>query len=69
MAIAMFMLNFSLPQPLADLTGVVPVANILLTPLPLFALYILQKLITLFHPEKEEKDVIVYEVTKTSRTL
>lgn len=63
MAIAMFMLNFSLPQPLADLTSVVPVANILLTPIPLFVYYIIQKLKDIFHTEREQKDEMVCEVT------
>lgn len=41
--IAIFLLRFTLPQPQADLTTVVPVAVAIMTPLPLLALYIWQK--------------------------
>ncbi|XP_036319494.1 sodium/bile acid cotransporter-like [Rhagoletis pomonella] len=40
--IPMFMLNFTLPQPQADMTSVVPIANALLTPLPLLLIYFLK---------------------------
>lgn len=42
--IAIFMLNFTLPQPQADITSAVPVANSMMTPLPLLLLYILKKI-------------------------
>ncbi|XP_067641286.1 hepatic sodium/bile acid cotransporter-like [Eurosta solidaginis] len=40
--IAIFMLNFTLPQPQADMTSAVPIANSLVTPLPLFLIYFLK---------------------------
>lgn len=42
--IAIFMLNFTLPQPQADMTSAVPVANSMMTPLPLLLIYILKKI-------------------------
>lgn len=42
--IAIFLLRFSLPQPEADLTTVVPVAAAIMTPFPLMALYLVLKL-------------------------
>ncbi|XP_037936792.1 sodium/bile acid cotransporter-like [Teleopsis dalmanni] len=41
--IAIFMLNFSLPQPQADMTSAVPVASSMMTPLPLLLLYLIRK--------------------------
>lgn len=41
--IAIFLLRFTLPQPQADLTTVVPVSVAIMTPLPLLAMYIYQK--------------------------
>lgn len=42
--IAIFMLNFTLPQPQADMTSAVPVANSMMTPLPLLLIYLLKKI-------------------------
>ncbi|KAL1395634.1 hypothetical protein pipiens_011103 [Culex pipiens pipiens] len=42
--IAIFLLRFSLPQPEADLTTVVPVSAAIMTPFPLMALYLILKL-------------------------
>lgn len=41
--IAIFMLNFTLPQPQADMTSAVPVASSMMTPLPLLAIYLIRK--------------------------
>lgn len=41
--IAIFLLKFSLPQPAADLTTVVPVAAAIMTPIPLLTLYVVMK--------------------------
>lgn len=38
------MLNFALPQPQADMTSAVPVANSMMTPLPLLLIYFLKKI-------------------------
>lgn len=37
--IAIYLLTFSLDQPMADLTTVIPVAVAIMTPLPLLSLY------------------------------
>jgi len=42
--IAIFMLRFSLGQPEADLTTVIPVSVAIMTPIPLTILYIIQKI-------------------------
>lgn len=42
--IAIFLLRFSLPQPEADLTTVVPVSAAIMTPFPLMVLYLILKL-------------------------
>ncbi|XP_055616781.1 ileal sodium/bile acid cotransporter-like isoform X2 [Toxorhynchites rutilus septentrionalis] len=42
--IAIFLLRFSLPQPAADLTTVIPVSTAIMTPFPLMALYLVLKL-------------------------
>ncbi|CAD7091377.1 unnamed protein product [Hermetia illucens] len=42
--IAIFLLRFSLPQPQADLTTVVPVCVAIMTPLPLLLMYLWQKI-------------------------
>ncbi|XP_058461773.1 ileal sodium/bile acid cotransporter-like [Malaya genurostris] len=42
--IAIFLLRFSLPQPAADLTTVVPVSAAIMTPVPLLILYLCLKL-------------------------
>ncbi|XP_061393479.1 hepatic sodium/bile acid cotransporter-like [Musca vetustissima] len=42
--IAIFMLNFTLPQPQADMTSAVPVANSMMTPLPLILIYLIRKI-------------------------
>ena len=41
--IAIFMLNFTLPQPQADMTTAVPMCNSMLTPLPLLVIYIIRR--------------------------
>lgn len=41
--ISIFLLRFSLPQPEADLTTVIPVSVALLTPIPLLGLYIYKR--------------------------
>lgn len=41
--IAIFLLTFSLDQPMADLTTVIPVAVAIMTPFPLLAIYLVQK--------------------------
>ncbi|XP_073827972.1 hepatic sodium/bile acid cotransporter-like [Musca autumnalis] len=51
--IAMFMLNFTLPQPQADMTSAVPVANSMMTPIPLLLLYVIKKI---FFRTKEVED-------------
>ncbi|XP_039962293.1 sodium/bile acid cotransporter-like [Bactrocera tryoni] len=51
--IAIFMLNFTLPQPQADMTSAVPMANSMLTPLPLLLIYFLK----LCFCRKREKSV------------
>lgn len=43
--IAIFMLRFSLGQPEADLTTVLPVSVAIMTPIPLLMLYVIQKII------------------------
>ncbi|XP_058811829.1 ileal sodium/bile acid cotransporter-like isoform X2 [Topomyia yanbarensis] len=50
--IAIFLLRFSLPQPAADLTTVVPVSTAIMTPIPLLILYIWLKIREnkLYHP-------------------
>uniref|UniRef100_U5ESB4 Putative sodium-bile acid cotransporter n=1 Tax=Corethrella appendiculata TaxID=1370023 RepID=U5ESB4_9DIPT len=54
--IAIFLLRFSLPQPAADLTTVVPVSVAIMTPIPLLMIYIYQKLHQrLCVPESERK--------------
>ncbi|XP_053686745.1 ileal sodium/bile acid cotransporter-like isoform X2 [Sabethes cyaneus] len=42
--IAIFLLRFSLPQPAADLTTVVPVSAAIMTPVPLMILYVVLKI-------------------------
>ncbi|XP_073827973.1 hepatic sodium/bile acid cotransporter-like [Musca autumnalis] len=42
--IAIFMLSFTLPQPQADMTSAVPVANSMMTPIPLLIIYIIRKI-------------------------
>lgn len=51
--IAIFMLNFTLPQPQADMTSAVPMANSMVTPLPLLLIYFLK----LCFCRKREKSV------------
>ncbi|XP_014255342.1 sodium/bile acid cotransporter 5-like isoform X1 [Cimex lectularius] len=51
--IAIFLLKFCLPQPLADLTTVIPVCVALMTPLPLLILLAARKI--LFAESKKEK--------------
>jgi solute carrier family 10 (sodium/bile acid cotransporter), member 3/5 len=41
--ISIFLLAFSLDQPMADLTTVVPVAVAIMTPFPLLSIYLIQK--------------------------
>lgn len=45
--IAIFLLTFSLDQPMADLTTVVPVSVAIMTPFPLLAVYLVQKCMNL----------------------
>jgi sodium/bile acid cotransporter 3/5 len=45
--IAIFLLTFSLEQPTADLTTVVPVAVAIMTPFPLLGIYLIQKCMNL----------------------
>jgi sodium/bile acid cotransporter 3/5 len=45
--IAIFLLTFSLDQPMADLTTVVPVSVAIMTPFPLLAIYLIQKCMNL----------------------
>uniref|UniRef100_A0A1B6F323 P3 protein n=1 Tax=Cuerna arida TaxID=1464854 RepID=A0A1B6F323_9HEMI len=49
--IAIFMLQFCLGQPEADLTTVVPVAVAVMSPVPLLTLYTLQRLVGCFSPQ------------------
>uniref|UniRef100_A0A1I8MXA3 Sodium Bile acid symporter family protein n=1 Tax=Musca domestica TaxID=7370 RepID=A0A1I8MXA3_MUSDO len=42
--IAIFMLSFTLPQPQADMTSAVPVANSMMTPIPLLIIYLIRKI-------------------------
>ncbi|XP_061401065.1 hepatic sodium/bile acid cotransporter-like [Musca vetustissima] len=42
--IAIFMLNFTLPQPQADMTSAVPMANSMMTPIPLLIIYLIKKI-------------------------
>lgn len=42
--ISIFLLRLALPQPAADLTTVMPVSVAIMTPLPLLAYYVIQKL-------------------------
>uniref|UniRef100_W8B831 Solute carrier family 10 member 6 n=1 Tax=Ceratitis capitata TaxID=7213 RepID=W8B831_CERCA len=55
--IAIFMLNFTLPQPQADMTSAVPMANSMVTPLPLLLIYFL-KLCFCRNSEKSAKEEI-----------
>lgn len=52
--IAIFLLTYSLSQPAADLTIVVPVAVAIMTPLPLLALYCVQKIRDKCKGDREE---------------
>jgi len=49
--IAIFMLQFCLGQPEADLTTVVPVAVAVMSPVPLLSLYAVQRLVGCFSPQ------------------
>jgi solute carrier family 10 (sodium/bile acid cotransporter), member 3/5 len=42
--ISIFLLTFSLEQPMADLTTVIPVSVAIMTPFPLLAIYLIQKI-------------------------
>ena len=53
--IAIFMLNFTLPQPQADMTSAVPVANSMMTPLPLLLIYLLKKIFSRTSIEETEE--------------
>ncbi|KAI9589434.1 sodium/bile acid cotransporter-like [Glossina fuscipes] len=53
--IAIFMVNFTLEQPLADITNAVPVANSLMTPLPLLLIYICRKMYSCGNEYEVEK--------------
>lgn len=41
--ISIFLLQFSLDQPMADLTTVIPVSVAIMTPFPLLGIYLIQK--------------------------
>lgn len=60
--IAIFMVNFTLEQPLADITNAVPVANSLMTPLPLLLLYICRRMYSCCDEYKVEKKPQVDEI-------
>ncbi|XP_013105483.2 hepatic sodium/bile acid cotransporter [Stomoxys calcitrans] len=53
--IAIFMLNFALPQPQADMTSAVPVASSMVTPLPLLVIYVIRKIFCRSSMERVEK--------------
>lgn len=53
--IAIFLLTFSLDQPMADLTTVVPVSVAIMTPFPLLAVYLIQKCMNLAFFKKREQ--------------
>ncbi|XP_071056393.1 sodium/bile acid cotransporter 5 [Onthophagus taurus] len=50
--IAIFLLRFTLPQPEADITTIAPVAVATMTPIPLFLIYIIQKIKNRRQPEE-----------------
>jgi len=60
--IAIFMLNFTLPQPQADMTSAVPVANSMMTPIPLLLIYIIKKIF--FRTSIEEVEEAPSKITK-----
>ncbi|XP_023296384.2 sodium/bile acid cotransporter-like [Lucilia cuprina] len=64
--IAIFMLSFTLPQPQADMTSAVPVANSMMTPLPLLLLYIIKKIFCRTSIEETEEPGI--KATKFTET-
>lgn len=49
------MLNFTLPQPQADMTSAVPVANSMMTPWPLLLIYLLKKIFCRISIEETEE--------------
>lgn len=53
--IAIFLLTFSLDQPMADLTTVVPVSVAIMTPFPLLAVYLIQKCMNLAFFKKRDQ--------------
>uniref|UniRef100_A0A0A1WHH6 Solute carrier family 10 member 6 n=1 Tax=Zeugodacus cucurbitae TaxID=28588 RepID=A0A0A1WHH6_ZEUCU len=61
--IAIFMLNFTLPQPQADMTSAVPMANSMVTPLPLLLIYFLK----LCFCRKSEKTVDAEAAAKEAK--
>lgn len=61
--IAIFMLNFTLPQPQADMTSAVPMANSMVTPLPLLLIYFLK----LCFCRKSEKSVDAESTAKEAK--
>ncbi|KAM7346406.1 hepatic sodium/bile acid cotransporter-like isoform 1-T2 [Cochliomyia hominivorax] len=68
--IAIFMLNFTLPQPQADMTSAVPVANSMMTPLPLLLMYILKKIFCRTSIEEtEEPGVKLTKFTETKAII
>ncbi|XP_054728551.1 hepatic sodium/bile acid cotransporter-like [Anastrepha obliqua] len=74
--IAIFMLNFTLPQPQADMTTAVPIANSLATPLPLLLIYFIklcfcrkgEKAVEEESPNKETELVAIMEKGQEQET-
>lgn len=60
------MLTFTLPQPQADMTSAIPVANSMMTPLPLLLIYLLKKILSRTSIEEiEEPGVKECKFTET----
>ncbi|CAK1594551.1 unnamed protein product [Parnassius mnemosyne] len=56
--IAIFLLRYALPQPEADLTTVVPVAVAIMTPIPMTAIYIYQKIKGCYDNRRQDKKIL-----------
>ncbi|CAG5013866.1 unnamed protein product [Parnassius apollo] len=56
--IAIFLLRYALPQPEADLTTVVPVAVAIMTPIPMTAIYIYQKIKGCYDKRRQDKKIL-----------
>ncbi|CAH0597716.1 unnamed protein product [Chrysodeixis includens] len=61
--IAIFLLRYSLGQPLADLTTVVPVSAAIMTPVPMTCIYIYQKIKACFINRRKHKKMLEEDVT------